>query len=636
MFFSNLLTSGHTFKENEHALKTKYILLNSMLIMMIILLPILGILRFYTNYPVQSMINILGTVLATLTIYGFRLLKKGNYKILAYVMFIVFSSLLVYAYYNNPLMFNINAWFIVLVLPIYLVFGFYTAICLSLLFMISVAVINFYFIQSDMQNLVYGFMPIFVSVWFMHIYEALLQHYVKLLKHSNNTLEDTVKKRTSVLDYQAHYDALTDLPNRIKFQKEIQGIMNNARKQQSNFALFFIDLDQFKKINDSYGHDTGDQVIRITSSRIKKIMQNHHILSRIGGDEFTILIEGYRYSKDLEFIAQKIIDTIQEPIIIDNTTMFISCSIGISLYPDDTISYQDMVKYADTAMYQAKELKRGHYKFYSSDMTEVAFEKVLLETSMRLAIEKEDFILYYQPQVNGKTQKLIGMEALIRWNHESMGLITPAKFIPIAEETGLIITLDLWMMKTGMLQIKNWYNMGLNPGTLSLNLSMKLLQEKDFISIITQLLIETGCKAKWIEFEITESHIMHNVLEVIDTLQKMKELGFSIAIDDFGTGYSSLSYLKKLPIDKLKIDRSFIIDIPYNKEDAAITNAIIAIAQSLDLMVIAEGVETERQKSYLVECGCHYIQGYYFYKPMHKSKLEMLLTNKRDSSVDSL
>jgi len=635
MFLKNILASGHTFKENEYELKTKYILLNSMLVMMILLLPLLGILRFFTNYPIQSMINLLGALFAAIAMVGFRKLGKGNYKILVYVMFIIFSALLVYAYYNNPLMFKINAWFIVLVLPIFLIFGFYTAICLTILFMMTVAVIDVYFIQSDVQNLVYGFMPIFVSVWFMHLYEALLEHYVKLLKHSNNTLEVTVQKRTAiledqhnVLDYQAHYDPLTELPNRMKFQKDIQDVMYNAHKYQHNFALLFIDLDQFKKINDSYGHDIGDQVIRTLASRLKKVIDSEHKLARLGGDEFTVLVEKYKYDKDLEYLAKKVIDIIQKPIIINKITMFISCSIGISLYPDDTSSYQDMIKYADTAMYKAKELKQGHYRFYSSDMTEVAFENVLLETSMRFALEKEDFILHYQPQVNGETEEIIGMEALIRWNHESMGLIPPSKFIPLAEETGLIIALDQWVMKTGMQQMSAWYDMGLNPTKLSLNLSMKQLQEKDLISIIEKTLKETKCKAEWIEFEITESHIMHNVIEVIDTVQKIKNLGISIAIDDFGTGYSSLAYLKKLPIDKLKIDRSFIIDIPDNKEDAAITNAIIGIAKSLDLMVIAEGVETESQKTYLVECGCKYIQGYFYHKPMPGKEIEYLLSNQ--------
>ena len=632
MFINNLLHSGHTFKDNEHELKTKYILLNTMLSIIALLLPLLGTLRFFTNYTTQSIINFSGALLAIIAIYNFRKLQKGNYKTLAYIMIILFSLLIIYSYYSNPLIFNVNAWYIVLGLPIFLIFGFYASITFAILFMLTIVVINYYFIQSDLQNLAHGFIPIFVSIWFIHMYEVRFKHYVNLLKHTNNTLEETVKKRTEVLeeqrnilDYQAHYDALTNLPNRIKFQKEIQDITHSAQMHKNNFALLFIDLDQFKKINDSYGHDVGDQVIRITASRIKKSIDTHDKLARLGGDEFTILVEKYKYTKDLEYLAQKVIDTVQEPIIIDNTTMFISCSIGISLYPDDTDAHQDMIKYADTAMYKAKELKRGHYTFYSSDMTDIAFEKVLLETSMRFALEKEDFVLHYQPQINGETQELTGMEALVRWNHDSMGLIPPSKFIPMAEETGLIVALDQWVMKTGMKQMKTWYDSGLNPTRLSLNLSMKQLQEKDFISVIEKTIKETGCKAEWIEFEITESHVMHNVIEVIAILEKIKDLGIGIAIDDFGTGYSSLSYLKKLPIDKLKIDRSFIIDIPDNKEDAAITNAMIAIAKSLDLKVVAEGVETERQKNYLIECGCKCIQGYYYHKPMPSKQMEDLL-----------
>ena len=634
MFINNLLHSGHTFRDNEHELKTIYVLLNSILLLMVTLLPILGVIRFFTSYPMQSILNITGAFLALASMYALRKLQKGNHKILAYIMFVLFSILLIYGYYNNPIMFNVSAWFIVLVLPMFLIFGFYTAISLTILSVLVTIIINYYYIQSDLQNLVYGFIPIFVSVWFMHIFETRFQHYVQLLKHTNNTLEETVKKRTEVLeeqrnilDYQAHYDSLTNLPNRIMFQKEIQDITHSAHMHNSNFALLFIDLDQFKKINDSYGHDIGDQVIRITASRIKKSIDKQDKLARLGGDEFTILVEKYKYTKDLECLAQKVIDTVQEPIIIDNTTMFISCSIGISLYPDDTDAYQDIIKYADTAMYKAKELKRGHYTFYSSDMTEIAFEKVLLETSMRFALEKEDFILHYQPQINGETQELTGMEALVRWNHDSMGLIPPSKFIPMAEETGLIVALDQWVMKTGMKQMKTWYDSGLNPTRLSLNLSMKQLQEKNFISVIKNTLKETGCKAEWIEYEITESHVMHNVEEVISLLQEIKDLGIGIAIDDFGTGYSSLSYLKKLPIDKLKIDRSFIIDIPDNKEDAAITNAMIGIAKSLDLKVVAEGVETERQKNYLIECGCKCIQGYYYHKPMPHKQMEDLLLN---------
>jgi len=276
-------------------------------------------------------------------------------------------------------------------------------------------------------------------------------------------------------------------------------------------------------------------------------------------------------------------------------------------------------------MYKAKDAGRNNYQFYTSGMTDVAFERVLMETSMRFALDKEEFTVHYQPQVNGKTNQMIGMEALVRWNHPDMGLISPGAFIPLAEETGLIIALDQWVMLTGMKQMRAWYDLGYTPGRLSLNLSVKHLQQRDFITVVKEMLNKTGCKAEWIEFEIIESHIMNNIVESIETLERIQALGISIAIDDFGTGYSSLSYLKKLPLDKLKIDRSFIVDIPDNKEDAAITNAIIAIAKSLNLIVIAEGVETEKQKNYLLECGCDNIQGYFYYRPMPAEDMENVL-----------
>lgn len=234
------------------------------------------------------------------------------------------------------------------------------------------------------------------------------------------------------------------------------------------------------------------------------------------------------------------------------------------MYNESISNYSDLIKYADTAMYKAKESGRNRYQFYSSDMTELAFERVLMETSMRFALEKEEFVIYYQPQVNNHTDNIVGMEALVQWNHSKMGLVSPATFIPLVEETGLIINLDQWVMRTGMQQMKTWYDMGLTPGRLSLNLSIKQLQHEDFVQVIKDMLHETGCKAEWIELEITESHIIENVLEAISTLNRIKTLGITIAIDDFGTGYSSLSYLKKLSVDKLKIDRTFTIDIPDN------------------------------------------------------------------------
>jgi len=635
----NILNSGFYFKDEEYDLKTKYILLNSLILILGVTLTLAGIFRFMTSYYLQGMIDMSALIIGSSLVYILRLMKKGNYRPVAYAMAIVSAGLIILSYYSSHGVVNINTWFIALIIPIFFILGYRIAMLMAVIFLLLIASLDMNYMHSNTINTLFGYVPLFLSVIFLHIYEYRFYEFTKLLTETNNTLEEKVKEKTRErtqvletqkieLDYQAHHDYLTELPNRVKLQKEVQKFLDFNKHTKVNSAILFIDLDHFKNINDSFGHDIGDNVLKITASRIRGCIRKNDFLARFGGDEFVVFINSYESKHDLERIAENIIECISKPILIENKTMFVSCSIGISTYKESSLNYQDFIKYADTAMYKAKESGRSNYQFYSSDMTEVAFERVLMETSMRFALEKEEFLVYYQPQVDGKTDKIIGMEALVRWNHSTMGLVSPAAFIPLAEETGLIIALDQWVMKTGMKQMREWYEMGYKPGRLSLNLSVKQLQHKDFISVVKNMLNETGCRAEWIEFEITESHIMHNVLEAIDTLNRIKELGISIAIDDFGTGYSSLSYLKKLPVDKLKIDRSFIIDIPDNKEDAAITNAIIAIAKSLNLMVIAEGVETKKQKKYLMECGCRHIQGYLYYKPMPVEQMGKVLKGK--------
>ena len=633
----NLLNSGFVFRDDEYDLKTKYILLNNMMMILSLSLVIVGTFRILTAYQLQGFIDYLAALMGILLIFLLRKFERGHYKPIAYSMIVIAAVLIVVSYYTSHGIININTWFIALVIPVFFILGYRTAMIMALLFMVVIAVLDLKYVRIDTLNTLYGYVPLFLSVIFLHIYEYRFYQFTKLLTDTNCNLEQKIKEKTlertqvledqkNKLDHQAHHDDLTTLANRVKFKKNIKKIIE-IKNNSKNIAILFIDLDHFKNINDSFGHDTGDTVIKITADRIKQCLGKEDFLARFGGDEFVILIDDFKDKNDLKIIAQNIIDCISKPILINNTTMFVSCSIGISIYDDNMLSYNDLIKYADTAMYKAKERGRNSYQFYSSDMTEIAFERVLMETSMRFALDKKEFVVYYQPQVDGRTNKIVGMEALVRWKHEKMGLVSPSMFIPLAEETGLIIALDQCVMKTGMTQIKLWHEMGLEIGCLSLNLSVKQLQQDNFIEIVENMLNETGCNPKWIEFEITESHIMHNVIESIRTLNAIKNLGINIAIDDFGTGYSSLSYLKKLPVDKLKIDKSFILDIPDNKEDAAITNAIIGIAENLNLKVIAEGVETKRQKDYLLQAGCYLIQGYINYKPMPAEEMEAVLKN---------
>jgi diguanylate cyclase (GGDEF)-like protein len=443
---------------------------------------------------------------------------------------------------------------------------------------------------------------------------------IALLKQHNELLE-----QKNEIEYQATHDALTGLANRILFNERLERAIQKSKEHDSQMALLFIDLDHFKEINDSLGHEAGDKVLNIVTQKLMETIPNEEALARFGGDEFTVIIEGIQRAEEASFLADQILTLLSEAIRIEDTELYIGCSIGISLYPDNGDTPQDLLKYADAAMYTAKNEGRNTFQYYSAEMTARAFERVIMETSLRAGLKNEEFVVYYQPQVSGKDNKLLGMEALVRWQSPSMGLVSPAVFIPIAETTGLMIELDRFVMKQAMTQLATWYKEGLSPGVLAMNLTIKQLQQKDFIDFLDTLIKESGCRVEWIELEVTEDQIMINPEGAIAILKRISQLGIKIAVDDFGTGYSSLSYLKKLPINKLKIDQSFVRDLPYDDEDVAIVKAIVALAHSLNLELIAEGVETMEQKEFLVKSGCENIQGYLYAKPMPSEQMKIFL-----------
>jgi diguanylate cyclase (GGDEF)-like protein/PAS domain S-box-containing protein len=437
--------------------------------------------------------------------------------------------------------------------------------------------------------------------------------------------EQKINDQNKKLSYQAHHDSLTGLPNRTLFNDRLSQSLEKAKRNNSKIALLFLDLDHFKKINDSLGHDVGDEVLKYITSRLKKSLRDEDTIARLGGDEFAIILEDVKNAQDASLVANDIINSLSKPIHINTHNLYVSSSIGISIYPDDGNSVTNLLKFADSAMYKAKDEGRNNYQYYNAQLTELAFERVFMETSLREAIKNEEFVVYYQPQVDGKTHTLIGMEALVRWNHAKMGLISPAKFIPLAESTGLIVEIDRLVMRNAMTQLSKWHKDGLNPGILAMNLAVKQLQSPDFFEMFKLLIKETECKPEWIELEVTEGQIMTRPDESIIMLQKIRDIGIEIAVDDFGTGYSSLAYLTKLPINKLKIDQAFIRDLPQDKDDATITKAVIALSKSLNLKVIAEGVETQEQKDFIIQNGCENIQGYYYSKPVTADKFEEIL-----------
>ena len=434
-----------------------------------------------------------------------------------------------------------------------------------------------------------------------------------------------LQEQTQLLQKQAHYDALTGLANRTLFKDRLHQTIISSKRNHHKFALFFIDLDQFKQINDSLGHHIGDEVLVEAASRLNSVIREEDTLARLGGDEFTIILKALKNTQDIATVAKKIIAAMKKPIEINNQSLYVTASIGVSVYPQDATTAANLIKFADVAMYKAKEAGRDNFQFYSADMTQEAFERVVLESSLRLAIKEKQFVVYYQPQFDTRTDKIIGMEALVRWQHPTLGLVPPLNFIPLAEETGLIIEIDRLVMNIAMKQFALWYAQGLNPGTLSLNLAMKHLNEDNFLIYLLETMQDIGFKTQWLELEVTEGQVMKDPKSSILKLNQIHDLGIEIAIDDFGTGYSSLAYLKKLPLDKLKIDREFVKDIPADEDDIAITKAIIALGKSLNLNIIAEGVETQEQKEFLILNDCEFIQGYLYSPPLPSGEIEELL-----------
>ncbi len=441
--------------------------------------------------------------------------------------------------------------------------------------------------------------------------------------------EDELHIQRMNLEYQAYHDALTELPNRTLFNDRLEQAVEKAKRNESQFALFFIDLDRFKQINDSLGHAVGDRLLKIVTNRLKDTIRKEDTLARLGGDEFTIIMEDLLNAQDGSILAQKILEILEQPIEIDGHPLYISSSIGISLYPQDDTVASNLLKYADAAMYRAKEEGRNNFQFYCTEMTELAIERLFMTTSMRHALKNEEFEIYYQPQIDGESDTLIGMEALVRWQHPTKGLLTPYFFLPLAEETGMIIELDHWVMRTAIKQVAAWYKEGLSPGVISVNLSMKQLEHPDFIRLVRETVEAYDFKPEWLKLEVTEGQVMQRPEEAIAKLKQINDLGIGISVDDFGTGYSSLASLKRLPINTLKIDRSFILDVVKGAEDAAIVKAIIALANSLELDLIAEGVETSEQKEFLLANGCRNIQGYFYSRPIESKDIHTMLRKRR-------
>ncbi len=441
------------------------------------------------------------------------------------------------------------------------------------------------------------------------------------------TVQDVTEHKDAEarLNYLAHYDTLTGLPNRILLYDRLRQTMLEADRRDRLVAVMFLDLDRFKIINDTLGHDVGDALLKEVAVRLTACLRAGDAISRLGGDEFTVILANVAHVDDVSRVAQKIIDSFTPPFQIAGREMFISTSIGITLYPLDDSGIENLMRNADAAMYHAKEMGRNTFQFYTAELNRRTAKRMALETALRHALERDELLLHFQPQVNLKTGKIVGAEALLRWRHPEMGLIPPLDFIPLAEETGLIIPIGEWVLRTACRQAQAWCEAGFHDFQVAVNLSGRQLQHRNLARLVKNVLKETGLDPRRLDLELTESLLMHYTGETLAAMNELHALGVAFSMDDFGTGYSSLSYLKRFPIDTLKIDQSFVRDIPRDPDDAAIAQAIIAMAHSLGIRVIAEGVETSRQLAFMRRHKCDGMQGYYFSKPVPAEAMTRLL-----------
>jgi diguanylate cyclase (GGDEF)-like protein/PAS domain S-box-containing protein len=443
-------------------------------------------------------------------------------------------------------------------------------------------------------------------------------HYVAIfsdITHHKRTMEQLTKL--------SNYDLLTGIPNRQLFTKRLEDLIETSRRHQQQFAVLFLDLDRFKYINDELGRHSGDLLLRKVANRLKKLLKTKDTIARIGGDEFVIILPNLKHLREAVRVAGDIVETLKAPFSLDGQEVYVSTSIGISFYPHDGQDVETLLRNADRAMQKAKDSGRNHFELYHEDLDGNG-EVIVLENYLRKAIERQEFMLYYQPQVDTKTKKIYAVEALLRWKQPDLGFISPAQFIPLAEETGLIVPISEWVFKQACQDLKTLHQ--LDPHLkIGINISAVHFQQDDFVKKLSTITEQTNVHPRFIKLELTESTVMPNAHESIDKLVKLKQLGFKIAIDDFGTGFSSLSYLNKFPIDVLKIDQSFVRNLSTYKGDATIVTAIITMAHSLHLLVVAEGVETEKQYEFLAKQQCDFIQGYYIAKPMPLEELQVFL-----------
>ena len=444
------------------------------------------------------------------------------------------------------------------------------------------------------------------------VMQLILGRYQRLLREQERERAAQEER----IRHQAYHDALTGLPNRASFTEHLEEAMRRAKRAGWPLGLLFLDLDLFKRVNDSLGHDAGDRLLRVAAERIRRAVREADMLFRMGGDEFTVLLEDVRGPEEAAMVAGRVLEAVAEPVQLQHHEIAVSASIGIALYPRDDVVGERLVKSADTAMYRAKELGRNRYAFFAREMNERVESQIMIEAALRRALKNDEFVLHFQPRISAASGRAVGAEALLRWKHPEWGLVEPARFVPLLEETGLVVPVGAWVLLEACRQAKDWQTAGLPALRVSVNLSSRQFRSEALADVVSEALRAANLSPQLLELELTESLLIENVDHAMGVMGKLKAIGTAISIDDFGTGYSSLGYLKRFPIDSLKIDKSFVRDIATSPKDAAIVKAISALARSLGIGLIAEGVEEVWQAEYLRAQQCTEMQGFLFSHPL--------------------
>jgi len=436
------------------------------------------------------------------------------------------------------------------------------------------------------------------------------------------------KRTQQQLHFLAHYDTLTGLPNRLLFNESLRQAQTHANRTSDTIAVMFIDLDRFKNINDTLGHGVGDKLLQQVGSRISLCIRESDTVARMGGDEFAVVLVNVREERDAAVVAEKIIDALRLPFMVDDHEVFVGASIGITLYRPGQDDRDVLLEKADVAMYHAKERGRNNFQFYSYEMDAVAYERLVMENHLRHALDRNEFILYYQPQIAVEGGRVTAVETLLRWQHPERGLVAPGEFISLLEESGLIVPVGKWVLKTSCQQGRLWYDAG-TPVRVAVNLSVRQFKHPGLVADVAEILAESGLPPELLELELTESMFMDSATGDVNKLTQLKALGVSLAIDDFGSGASSLAYLKDFPVDTLKICQSFVLNLPHNNDDSAIASAVLGLAQAMNFTSVAEGVENAQQADFLRERRCDYFQGFLFSKPLPVDELNLLLSGSK-------